>query len=567
MSADVAVRALSGEEAPTGLKEKKRKKEKGQGKKRKREEEPPGQKVVKTANTPPPTKKSRSTKQKENGLSLPNIKPETPSKSFWPEEIQEKERSQEVQASANDGPPPKKKKSSSKHKEKVATSLSLESGIHSIPATLVKPKEGLLQTGKITIVAPTLQEKKSHKKNRRHEEASLLPPESQKLSSAKAINQSKQVEEAVPVGKTTINSAQPTEKPHLKKDKHKEVTSSSSQIPPTPSESLQTQDDEALDEYEEAATLPPSKGSQSRHKKKTASSVPVPSLTPDIPEWSPFLLQTFSLYLALSPISQSYPLQGLCAEHLSPLLLTYYPPFRGVVLSHSNARLAEEPGEEPKGKVLAQSIDEYAAPFVWVTADFLIFRPRKGGWIEGWVNLQNEDHLGLVCWNLFSASIERKRLSSGWRWIHAKNSTKKQQKKAGANGMTNGIGESIGGEDEADGPNYEDGTPHGYYEDENGEKVEGRVRFRVLDIETSMSTNREKSFLSIEGSMLTDEEEKELEEQRALDRTNGAWKSKQLVKKVPAESASAEALTNGVRHEVEQGNAVDKRKKGKGKSK
>ncbi|PBP25479.1 RNA polymerase Rpb7-like domain-containing protein [Diplocarpon rosae] len=72
---------------------------------------------------------------------------------------------------------------------------------------------------------------------------------------------------------------------------------------------------------------------------------------------SPFHLQTSSLYLPLAPVSQKFPLEGICAEHLSPLLLTYYPPFKG-----------------------------------------------------------NEGHLGLVCWNLFNASIERKRLPSNWEW-------------------------------------------------------------------------------------------------------------------------------------------------------
>lgn len=46
---------------------------------------------------------------------------------------------------------------------------------------------------------------------------------------------------------------------------------------------------------------------------------------------SPFSLATVTLYLPLSPISISptHALASLMAEHLSPLLLTYYPPTEG----------------------------------------------------------------------------------------------------------------------------------------------------------------------------------------------------------------------------------------------
>ncbi len=229
--------------------------------------------------------------------------------------------------------------------------------------------------------------------------------------------------------------------------------------------------------------------------------VNVTSTLPDSIEPSPFHIQTSSLYLPLSPITQLYPLKGLCAEHLSPLILTYYPPFRGVLLSYSNVRLSEDPStsDSTAGKPLARSVDEYAVSFIWVTADFLIFRPPKGGWIEGWVNLQNEGHLGLVCWNLFNASIERKRLPKTWKWIRTgAESVQREQKvtmeQSGSQEVTaNGVTEG-----------------QGYFEDADGKIIEGRVRFRVRDLESSSSSDKEKGFLSIEGSLLSDQEEAEL---------------------------------------------------------
>jgi DNA-directed RNA polymerase I subunit RPA43 len=201
----------------------------------------------------------------------------------------------------------------------------------------------------------------------------------------------------------------------------------------------------------------------------------------------PFYLQKSSLYLPVSPISYSYPLQGVCAEHLSPLILTYYPPFRGVIISYSNPVLSENPpqdGNIDKGPVLAKSVDEYAASFVWVTADFLVFKPQRNQWIKGWVNLQSEGHIGLICWNLFNASIERKRLPKEWKWVGGKS-----KKKAGSE---KGAVEEGGGE--AD----------GYYVDRNGRRINGLVEFKVKGCETVRG--RDKGFLSIVGTLLGDDE-------------------------------------------------------------
>ena len=256
---------------------------------------------------------------------------------------------------------------------------------------------------------------------------------------------------------------------------------------------------------------------------------------------SPFYLQTSSLYLPLSPIAQLHPVQGLCAEHLSPLILTYYPPFHGVVLSYSNARLSEDPNRSGAGslgeKVLAQSIAEYAVSYVWVTAEFLIFKPQRGGWIEGWINLQNEGHLGLVCWNLFNASIDRKRLPKEWRWVAG-----------GMDGRRKSSLKNRGGGSDIEDTEQQDGAygveeVEGHFEDAEGQKIEGRFRFRVKNVEPSLTSEREKGFLSIEGTMLNDEEEKELLEQEINKvRRRGAGP---LGRRMQSDHIMAGALGNG----------------------
>ncbi|KAH8599102.1 hypothetical protein B0O99DRAFT_649784 [Bisporella sp. PMI_857] len=212
---------------------------------------------------------------------------------------------------------------------------------------------------------------------------------------------------------------------------------------------------------------------------------------------SPFHTQTSSLYLPLAPVSQKYPLEGLCAEHISPLILTYYPPLGGVILAYSNPRYAEEPFENDGHSTLLHNINEYAVSWTWVTADFLLFKPEKGVWLEGYINLQNEGHLGVVCWNLFNASIERKRLPEDWKWI----------------GVEDEDGEDVDGMGET---YAENGV--GYWVDSDGNKINGQLKFRVREIETSH--DKERGFLSIEGTMLDDEAENVLLQEEVEQKTS-----------------------------------------------
>ena len=60
------------------------------------------------------------------------------------------------------------------------------------------------------------------------------------------------------------------------------------------------------------------------------------------------------------------------------------------------------------------------------------------------------------------------------------------------------------------------GDGGGYFVDGKGRKIGGLFKFRVKDYEASQSQHREQGFLSIEGTTLSDVEEKELREQEFL---------------------------------------------------
>ncbi|KAI4139585.1 MAG: hypothetical protein L6R39_006212 [Caloplaca ligustica] len=261
---------------------------------------------------------------------------------------------------------------------------------------------------------------------------------------------------------------------------------------------------------EDVESPTPKKKHRSSNRSHHVQTPVIPSKAPKGSGPSPFHRQTSSLYLSLPPIAQNHPLQGLCAEHLSPLILTYYPPLQGIILSFHDARLSTTPhqGSVTSGEAaLAQTIDEYAAAHVWLTADFLIFRPQRGNKMEGWINLQNEGNIGLVCWNFFTASIERKRLPKNWRWIPGGLDVKRSKKKL--------KGSEHSDQREADQTAV---TPQpkglidaqGYFEDGDGRRLGGLIRFTVKDMENSRSSGGDSGFFSIEGTLLDEAQERKL---------------------------------------------------------
>lgn len=250
---------------------------------------------------------------------------------------------------------------------------------------------------------------------------------------------------------------------------------------------------------------------------------------------SPFKLITSTLYLPLSPISISptHALASLLAEHLSPLLLTYYPPFKGVILAYSDASISSKPPTassvaskdigNSQQLTLATTAGEYGVLYVYLTATFLVFRPQRGQTLEGWVNVQSEGFLGAVVYNLFSVGIERRRLPADWKWIPPG-----EEQKDSESPTPNKKKKFAASPDEDFDPEKEHFTPldlantnnaledeaedavQGYFESASGHRVRGTIRFRVRDVDIIPGAERDRGFLSIEGTMLPPEEEARL---------------------------------------------------------
>ncbi|KAI1101592.1 hypothetical protein F4804DRAFT_294148 [Jackrogersella minutella] len=237
----------------------------------------------------------------------------------------------------------------------------------------------------------------------------------------------------------------------------------------------------------------------------------------------PFFSQTISQYLPLFPSGLIEPVEGYADQHLRPLLNRYVPSFRGVLLAYRNPRLGEAPGkgaltEEStmEDAVLLESINEYAVSYGWLTADVDLFRPTRGAWMEGIVNLHGEGHIGVVCWDMFNASIEAGRLPHGWRWVDLLSPAKpkptpKPTPKSKENDREKTAEEAkLPTPDPFDDSDEDNSQMHttGYWVDDNGTRIRGgsKVYFRIKHYEVGVSGDY--GYISIQGTMLNEEDEK-----------------------------------------------------------
>ncbi|KAK2008271.1 hypothetical protein LZ32DRAFT_609618 [Colletotrichum eremochloae] len=235
-------------------------------------------------------------------------------------------------------------------------------------------------------------------------------------------------------------------------------------------------------------------------KAKSTSRVHQPPDAPSKPQF-PFFTQTVSLYLPIYPIGWDTPCTAAASQHLEPLVNRYVPELKGVLLAFRNVALSEQPGRRYAATNDSEhcdlvSVDEYAVGFGYVTVDVDLFVPRRGAWMEGSINLENEGHIGVVCWGRFNASIESSRLPPEWRWVHAGSAEAASYVVDPFDGGDDGAAAEA--EDEHGAVRQIHTT--GFWVDGNGDKVKGRVRFRIKAFDVGVSGDH--GYLSLEGTML-----------------------------------------------------------------
>ncbi|EGS19709.1 DNA-dependent RNA polymerase I subunit a43-like protein [Thermochaetoides thermophila DSM 1495] len=303
-------------------------------------------------------------------------------------------------------------------------------------------------------------------------------------------------------------------------------------------EKKKKKDKKRIDDTQEAEPSDEEKKDKKKKKHKpkepVTMDIPIREAQPstDIPSDSdfPFYTQTISLYVPFFPAGFDKPLTNIAAQHLDPLLNHYSPILRGVLLSYSNLNLSDRPVRAStihpptdQTPALLHSINEYAVGFGWLTFDAHLFVPARGKWMEGVVQLQNEGHIGVVCWNKFNASIEAKRLPKGWRWVDlAKgNANPKPEPPAEEQPQDSSKSDSSDALDGEELQVIEQMHTTGYWVTAQGKRVSGKLRFRIKNFDVGLAGDY--GYLSIEGTCLDDAEEQALAAQeREMERQRRA---------------------------------------------
>ncbi|KAK3326957.1 hypothetical protein B0T19DRAFT_383529 [Cercophora scortea] len=381
------------------------------------------------------------------------------------------------------------------------------------PTTTTKTKKKSImddvetQLQEVAIAEPSRERKKS-KKHKKHHDDDDETQEREEQDDAMDVD--------TPVKVSSSSS---------KRDKSKKETSKPAQ---------QDDDDDAAkadasdNDAQEKKKKRKSKDKTTKEKKsKKRITSPAPSddaMDPIVP----FFTQTISLYLPFFPVGFDKPLTNMAAQHLDPLLNHYSPLLRGVLLSYSNLNLSDRPVKAStvhpptdKTPAVLKSRDEYAVGFGWLTFDAHLFKPSRGKWMEGTVQLQSEGHIGVVCWDKFNASIEAKRLPRGWKWIDLdKNADRGMFSHSLPSPPSNNeaaedqqqqqpqdeVSDALDGEELQV---VEQMHTTGYWVDEHNRKVTSeKLRFRIKNFDVGLAGDY--GYLSIEGTFLDDDAERAL---------------------------------------------------------
>jgi DNA-directed RNA polymerase I subunit RPA43 len=222
----------------------------------------------------------------------------------------------------------------------------------------------------------------------------------------------------------------------------------------------------------------------------------------------PFFTAKASLWLPLFPSGFESPVSSLAEQHLAPLKNHFHNILGGVLLGYRDVAVGHQSKpskdeEEEVGVSELTSIAEYAVSYGWLFFTAELFVPTYGAYMEGNLVLQSEGQVGVICWGKFNASIEAKRLPKTWKFIEL-GGDEQEFPEVAEEGME---------EDDAELQNIEQMHKTGHWVDQRGKAVRGWLRFRIKGFDVGVVKGT--GYMSIEGTMLTEAEEDELQEDEA----------------------------------------------------
>lgn len=187
-----------------------------------------------------------------------------------------------------------------------------------------------------------------------------------------------------------------------------------------------------------------------------------------------FCIYKTKLYVSLAPCHIKTPINGVKSQHLDPLLMNYFPKAEGIVIGYSDIAITDDQHNEfidNNNTIIQVGKISPGSPFIffWITVNLLVWKPQLGDILQGYIYMQTASHIGILVHDTFNASIKKYNIPSNWEFI------------------PNQIDEIENGDTVKN---------LGYWHDEHGIKVEGKIKFTIKNIH---STSR---VVSIDGTLI-----------------------------------------------------------------
>lgn len=172
------------------------------------------------------------------------------------------------------------------------------------------------------------------------------------------------------------------------------------------------------------------------------------------------------MYVSLAPCHISNPVDGIKIQHLDSLVMRYFSKARGVVLGYSNIVLNSEAADNNQ-ELVATVSDLSPFMFMWITVDLLLWAPRIGDVLMGYIYMLTATHLGLLVHDTFNAHIQLRFMPESWLFIPNQ-----------ADELADAVSSN-------EGKRRSNFRSYGYWVDQDGLKVEGKLAFTVREIHTA----------------------------------------------------------------------------------
>lgn len=248
-----------------------------------------------------------------------------------------------------------------------------------------------------------------------------------------------------------------------------------------------------------------------------------------------FQVFSTSLYLSLAPCHIQNPVNGIKSQHLDPMIMTYLPKAKGVVLSYSNIALSHDNqlvDADGNAILVARTADSSPYVFLWVDVDFLVWKPEVNDVLEGLVYMQTASHIGLLIHDTFNASIKYFNIPSDWEFVPS---------------QADEYGDEEAPEREEKGSRFKS---FGHWVDGSSAKIEGKLTFSIKTIHT---TGR---VVSVEGTLVKPGAEKDAQPFYSERRSSVATQKPQNTRKTFSDDDQEEVAVAEILEPAEDEGAV-----------